>query len=184
MAMHGEEQFMLNGEPVGASVYDFWRFSYSDLNADPRDDVAEYLVSLALGIEKPMNRESWTLYDISYRQTRIEVKCTGYYQSWRADSAVSQQRTFSIRKAMTPESGIYERQNDIYVFCLLLGNTREEANVLDLKNWEFYIIPTSVINEKCGNNKSISLSRIKNMGYTACSFKSIKNTIDQIIDHK
>ena len=55
----------------------------------------------------------------------------------------------------------FERQNDIYVFCLLFGNTREEVNPLNLNNWEFYIVPTSVIYEKCKDGKSIGLNRIK-----------------------
>ena len=44
----GQEQFTNHGSPIGVSVLDFWRFSYSELNSDPRDDIAEYLVSLAL----------------------------------------------------------------------------------------------------------------------------------------
>lgn len=182
MGMQGEEQFLLHGKTVGINVYDFWRFAYSDLNADPRDDVAEYLVSHALGIEKPINKENWTLYDISYRGKRIEVKCTGYFQTWRSDSQVSLHRVFSIRKAHHPVTGILERQNDIYVFCLLLGNTREEANVLDLENWEFYIVPTSKINAACNDNKTISLSRIKNLGFEACGYEEIKSRIDTELD--
>lgn len=109
MGVQGEEQFILHGKATPMSVYDFWRFAYSDLNADPRDDVAEYLVSRALGIEKPMNRENWILYDIDYRGKRIEVKCTGYFQTWRTDSRVSLNRVFSIRKAHHPDTGAYER---------------------------------------------------------------------------
>lgn len=183
MGMHGEEQFLLHGKAAGMNVYDFWRFAYSDLNADPRDDVAEYLVSRALGIEKPFNKENWTPYDISYRGKRIEVKCTGYFQTWRTDSNVCPHRIFSIRKAHHPDTGVFERQNDVYVFCLLLGNTREEANVLDLENWEFYIVPTLKIDAICGDNKTISLSRIKNLGFDACGFEEIKSRIDAELDN-
>lgn len=69
---------------------------YSDLNADPPNDAAEYLFSRALGIEKPINKENQTLCVISYRSKRIEVKCTGYFQSWRMDSNVCPHRVFSI----------------------------------------------------------------------------------------
>ena len=182
MKMHGEEQFLLRGRPAGMDVYDFWRFAYSDLNADPRDDVAEYLVARALGIDKPMNRESWTLYDVLYRDTRIEVKCTGYYQTWRTDGSVSKERRFSIRKAHDPAAGSYERQNDIYVFVLLLGNTREEADVLRLENWEFYVVETKQINAICGDNQSISLSRLKREGVLPCAYDELKARIDAIID--
>ena len=145
-----EDEFKINNKAVGLSVPDFWKYMYSDLNADPRDDVAEFLVSNALGVKTAMNRQDWTLYDINYKGLRIEVKCTGYFQTWREDGEVSKQRTYSIRKATDRKTGIHERHNDIYVFCLLNGKTREEANPLQLENWEFYVVPTSVINCECG----------------------------------
>ena len=76
----------------------------------------------------------------------------------------------------------YERQNDIYVFCLNTGETRADSNPLDLDNWEFYVVPTDFINEHCGDNKSISLGRIRNMGFKALRFDEIKAEVDSIID--
>ena len=86
---------------------------------------------------------------------------------------------FIVSKALgiTKANGSYDpaksgnnefcRQNDVYVFCLNTGETRESSNPLNLNNWEFYIVPTTVINEKCGNNKSISLGKIKGLGFSA-----------------
>ena len=184
MTCTGSEKFVSNGKELDITVLDFWRFSYSDLNSDPRDYLAEFLVSKALGINIPYNKEAWTLFDILYNNTRIEVKCTGYYQTWRTDGKVCGNRCFSIKPAHDNVKNTFERQNDIYVFCLLLGNTREEANPLNLNNWEFYIVPTSVINEKCKDGKSISLNRIKKLGYNALSYSDIKNEIDAIIQKK
>lgn len=45
------------------------------------------------------------------------------------------------------------------------------------------IVPTAVINEKCGDNKSISLGRIKNLGFVAKTYSEIKAEIDMIIDN-
>ena len=72
----------------------------------------------------------------------------------------------------------------MYVFCLLNGNTAAEANPLNLDNWDFYVVPTAVINEKCGNNKTISLSRIKNMGYNAMNFLQIKDAVDSALSER
>ena len=85
MLKTGQEQFTNHGSPIGVSVLDFWRFSYSELNSDPRDDIAEYLVSLALGITEPYNKRDWTLFDIDYNGRPIEVKSTSYFQTWRKD---------------------------------------------------------------------------------------------------
>ena len=62
-----EETFFENGITTDITVLDFWRFAYSDLNADPRDDVAEFLVSRALGLKMATNRQDWTLFDIMYK---------------------------------------------------------------------------------------------------------------------
>ena len=53
---------------------------------------------------------------------------------------------------------------------------------LNLNNWEFFIVPTAFINEHCGNNKTISLSRIRNFGFRAFRFDEIKAEVDRIID--
>ena len=101
---------------------------------------------------------------------------------------MSKQRAFGITKANgsydPAKSGNSEfcRQNEVYVFCLNTGDTRETSNPLNLNNWEFYIVPTAVINEKCGNNKTISLGRIKGLGFSAKRYDEIRAEIDKIID--
>lgn len=181
MQKTGQEPFTENGKNIGVSVLDFWRFSYSELNSDPRDDIAEYLVSLALGVREPYNKKDWTLFDIDYDGNPIEVKSTSYYQTWRKDGKITENRTFSIRKATAPNETEAGRHSKVYVFCVLNGKTEETADPLRLENWEFYIIPTAIINELCGDNKTISLSRIKSMGYSARGFRQIKDAVDAVL---
>lgn len=180
----GNEKFTLNDEELDLSILDFWRWHFCD-RFDLQDKMAEYIVAKALGLEEAYNIGEWTLFDILYRDKRIEVKETSYYHSWQSDEEPkSVRRSFGITKAhseqQNPKSS-FERQNDIYVFCLNTGNTKADSDPLKLENWEFYIIPTSVINEECGDAKSVSLSRIRKMtdkvGYT-----DIRKTIDSIIN--
>ena len=184
MKKTGTEQFTDNGKPIGLSVLDFWKFSYSELNSDPRDDIAEYLVSIALDKTEPYNKRNWTLFDIEYGDKRIEVKSTSYYQTWRTDGKVSKQRCFSIRKAMATGDKEPKRQSDVYVFCLLNGETEAEADPLKLENWDFYIVPTKVIDEKCGDNKTVSLARIKRLGYEPCPFSQIRSRVDAALSNQ
>ncbi len=51
-----------------------------------------------------------------------------------------------------------------------------------LINWEFYIVPTSIINKHCENRKTISLGRIRSLGYQAIQYDKIKAEIDKLID--
>ena len=185
--MTGKEAFVFENEALGFNFLDFWKFHYSNIYS-LHGEIAEFVVARALGITKAQNAAYWTLWDITYRNIRIEVKATAYYHLWNSDGKVSKQRTFGITKAKgTYDSAIsgnsdFCRQNDIYVFCLNIGNTKEESNPLDLNNWEFYIIPTTIINEKCGNNKTISLGKIKSLGFSAKRYNQIKDEIDIIID--
>ena len=172
-----EDGFKMRDHEIGLTVLDFWKYAYSDLNADPRDVIAEFLVSNALGITESTNRQDWTLYDIDFNGIRVEVKCTGYYQTWRTDEKISEERRFSIKKATDRDTGVYKRHNDIYVFCLLNGKSRQEANPLILENWEFYVIPTTIINEKCGDNQSISLNKVRKLCSNKVEYDSLKDEV-------
>lgn len=161
--LSGQEQFTSEGKPIGFTVLDFWAFQYSNI-WEMQGEIAEFIVAKALGKDVPYNKNGWTLWDMNYRGKRIEVKETGYYHSWQIDGKVSQQRTFGITKAFSEykdRGSEYKRQSDVYVFCLNTGETKEESNPLVLDNWRFWVVPTSTINQLCGNNKTISLGRIK-----------------------
>lgn len=184
--MTGEEKFIFNGNDLPFDYLDFWQFQYSNIY-NLQEYIAEFLVAKALGTNKPYNTDYWTLYDISYRNKRIEVKQTSYYHPWNEGSKVSEQRTFNISKANSNYETVgsenrFERQNDIYVFCLLNGNTKETSYPLNLNNWEFYVVPTTFINEHCGDNKTVSLGRIRNFGFKALCFDEIKAEVDSVID--
>lgn len=182
----GEEKFYLDDKETKLSLKDFWQYQYHNIY-NLQQYIAEYIVGKALGLERAQNTEYWTLYDILYRNTRIEIKETSYYHPWNEGKKVSHQRMFSIAKANSSYEdedvahNRFERQNDIYVFCVLNGETREESYPLELNNWEFYIVPTTFINENCGDNKKISLGRIRKFGFEAKRFDQVKITIDEII---
>lgn len=179
--LSGNEDFKLRGEKAGFNVLDFWRFQFSNLS-DMQGRVGEFLVAMALGKENSDNNNGWTLWDINYKGKRIEVKTTAYYQPWRenkefleqrwgneaskskvAEHNYSEQRTFGITKSRDPKDDEFKRMNDIYVFVLNTGKTKAEANPLHLENWEFYVVSTSLINQECGDNKSISLPKVKKL---------------------
>ena len=124
---------------------------------------------------------------MNYREKRIEVKETGYYHSWRTDGKVSQQRTFGITKAYSrykDNTSEYKRQNDIYVFCLILGETKEASNPLVLENWRLWVIPNSTINSLCGDNKTISLGRVKTITNqeNGVGYGELRHEVDRVID--
>ena len=185
--MIGTEKFTFNQQDLPFDVTEFWKFHYSNIY-NQHDKIAEFIVSRALGITEPHNDLYWTLWDISYRDKRIEVKETSYFHSFNEDGVVSKQRVFSIAKA----HGDYDaeisgnkdfcRQNDVYVFCLNTGDTKASSNPLNLNNWEFYIVPTAFLNQHCGEQKTISLGRIRNFGFLPKRYDEIKAEVDLILN--
>lgn len=181
--LKGSEKFSYQGNGTGMSILDFWRWHFCE-RFDLQDKIAEFIVAKALGLTQADNVGQWTLYDILYKGTRIEVKESSYVHAWQTDNEPkSKSRIFGIGKAYSEymdNTSKLERQNDIHVFCLNTGFTREESGPLKLENWEFYIVPTETINKECGDAKTISLSRLSGMT-EAVDYTSIKDVIDGLI---
>lgn len=186
-------QFVNGNESLGITMLDFWKYQYSNIY-DMQEYIAEFIVGKALGIDEPMNRDGWTLYDIEYKYknreqaVRIEIKETSYYHSWQnkiVDGRISNRRTFSIHRAYTEykdSTTKLERQNDIYVFCLNTGNNAEESYPLNMANWEFYVVPTNVINDNCApEQKTISLGKVRKLA-SLTRYEELKKVIDSICE--
>lgn len=182
--LKGDEKFTIDGKPTEMNVLDFWRFHYCE-RFDLQDKIAEYIVAKALGNDEAINTKMWTLFDILYRNTRVEVKETSYYHAWQSDEEPkSDARVFSITKAYSEykdANSAYERQNDIYVFCLNTGKNKEESDPLVLEHWEFYVVPTFLINRECADAKKISLGRVRKLA-RKIGYGELKSEIDRIIN--
>ena len=181
--LSGNEGFTFNNIETGLNILEYWQWLYSDIY-NLQDTFAEYIVAKALGIKEASNTGSWTLYDIDYRGKRIEVKETSYYHSWQTDEEPkSKVRSFGITKAYSKyqdNTSELARQNDVYIFCLNTGETKADSNPLILEHWEFYVIPTAVINEKCGEQKTISLSKVRKLAEKT-DYSQLKERLDEMI---
>ena len=47
------------------------------------------------------------------------------------------------------------------MFCLLAQKEKRQVNPLNLEQWEFYVIPTSLIDKGMGDIHSITLARVR-----------------------
>ena len=184
--LNGNEAFKQNGFELGFNVMDYWRFQFSNL-IDNLGYVAEFLIAQALCKDEPDNCNGWTVYDVGYRGKRIEVKTTSYWQSWKASHIISEQRNFSIRKTYLDyqnNKSDKARQNDIYIFCLDTGRDEKSSNPMNLENWVFYVVPTKVINEIFGDQKVLSLKKLKELKpyNKELTWNDIKKVVDEIIN--
>lgn len=193
----GNERFEFNGSILAATVKDFWAWSMSRLIADgPRGDLAEFIVNTALGMDLSIPKCGWGEYDIAYQYKssliRIEIKCSTFLQAWERDTP--SQPTFSIAKTLscdiadTPDGYRFvgrdgsspRRRSDIYVFCLFAEKDREKAHPLNLDQWQFYVVPTSRIDDVLGDQRRISLQGLRKIGAIKCEYGNLKHSVDEI----
>ena len=173
---------------VTARLIDFWQWAYSDLIGNTeRGILAEYLVACALGIEKKV-RISWGKYDLSFKGLHIEVKTSGYLQTW--DQEKLSKISFGIAKTRGWNEKTNEmekekkRQADIYIFCVHKHKKQESRNPLDVSQWSFYILTKKILDEKAGDAKTISLQTLVAYGAIECEYGSIYDVNRSINDEQ
>ncbi|UFS61424.1 hypothetical protein LOH54_07085 [Sulfurimonas sp. HSL-3221] len=182
--MTGKESFHIEGKSLDFDLLSFWQWSSSEILGNAlRGVLAEYIV--AKDIDCPYEiREEWDAYDLLTPEGwKIEVKSASYIQSWEQSklSTIS----FGIQPTIiwendTTRSQTPKRQADVYVFCLLAHKDQNSIDPLNLSQWEFYVLPTSTLNEKVGHQKSITLSSLLKLEPNKCSFGNIKDAIRNI----
>lgn len=183
----GEESFVFNGESTDIKLQEFWSWSSSDiLNNAMRGVLAEFIVASSLGIADSC-RVEWDAYDIITNDgIKIEVKSAAYLQSWKQSHHSN--IGFDIRPtcSLNSETNIYNndqiRQADVYVFCLLSHKDKLTVNPLDLDQWDFYIIDTSILNEVYPHQKRISLNPLLKLKPIKARYSEIKKAIDIILN--
>ena len=183
----GKEKIVsCSGEKI-ATLNDFWSWAYSDvLGNTERGILAEYLVSKALDIDYK-DRVSWDKYDLlSDEGISVEVKSSGFFQTWGQNQ--KSKLIFGIQptKAWNYETDEFEeeqkRQADIYVFCVFnCEEKNDDMNPLDLSQWDFYLLPTSILDEKVGKQKTITLKRLQNIGAEKCLYRNLHKRIVELI---
>lgn len=174
-----------HGEAIG-SLLDFWQWAYSDLvgNAE-RGALAEYLVACALGIANTC-RISWDRYDLITKEgIAVEVKTSGYIQTWEQESLSKPIFGIGATLGWNSQTNQYDavpkRQADIYVFCHHSHTDQATVNPLDVSQWEFYLLPTKVLNEKLPNQKSVSLTTLKKIGAVSSPYDKLYTSIASLI---
>lgn len=113
---------------------------------------------------------------------RIEVKSAAYLQSWTEDYFshiifdIAPKRAWDPRSGYSPEKA---RHSDLYVFCLYTARSREQS-IMNLDLWEFYVLPTSVLDQHRPSQKSIGLNSLLSLKPIKSNFQNLGNTIETI----
>ena len=175
-------------EPInglkGCKVAEFWSWAYSDIMSNRNRSIfAEFLIAYCLDVTgKP--RIEWDAIDIYYKDKGIEIKSAAYIQSWEQNKVSNIKFDISKKKGWIAKTNSYyptpNRYSDCYIFCLHTEKEKDKANVLDINSWRFYVITTENINKNFGDQKYISLSRIKALDKPV-TFDKLKEKIKNIL---
>jgi len=181
----GDETFSLSGQPLDLQLSAFWRWSSSDLVSNAtRGVLAEFLVTSALGLADGV-RNQWDAFDLLLADgTRIEVKSAAYLQSW-AHAKLSN-IIFTIRPTLAWSSETNQlstelrRQADIYVFCLLDHREKATLDPMRLEQWTFYLLRSSVLDERFPTQKTISLASLLKLEPLETKFENLAERVAEL----
>lgn len=169
---------------MSEALAEFWRWAYSDMRSNTvRPLVAEYLVGKALGCLQESGRREWAAWDHVYKGKRIEVKSAGYVQSWSPAKKLSVRFGIeSAKNAWCAEDEKYigpGRHAHIYVFALNTQQDRDLAALLDENDWQFFVLPTSKIEELFACQKHLGLVPLRKCA-TPLTLPELKDAVDQL----
>jgi hypothetical protein len=164
----------------GKTILDFWRWAYSDVVSNRNRAVyAEYIVGAALGcVDTP--RIEWDAVDLRYGNLKIEVKSSAYHQSWRQSKP--SRISFNIKRAKAWDSTTGEtspdsrRTADVYVICHCRAPNNTAAAMLDINSWDFYVVPTSILDQALPTQKTAALTTIQRLA-VPCGFSNLPATV-------
>ncbi|MHB8160264.1 MAG: hypothetical protein ACYDGS_07250 [Thermoleophilia bacterium] len=183
----GKEKIHASGEEFfDHTLQGFWQWSGSDLvNNALRGTLAEYLVACDIGVADG-TRAEWDAYDLLSREAiKIEIKSAAYLQSWAQNklSSISFDigPTFGWNASTNETSQEKKRQADVYIFCLFKHKKKKTVDPLDVDQWEFYVLATSLLDEKLPTQKSISLSTLLDLKPEKARFGEISVAINKVL---
>ncbi len=181
----GSEPFRVGSTVCGFDLLSFWQWSASDLSSNAlRGRLAEFLVAQALGIADGLRIE-WDAYDLRTRQgLTIEVKSAAYLQTWA-------QKAFSTICFDIAPTRFWEattniladearRQADLYVFALLAHRNKPTFDVMDLSQWEFYVLPKAILDIRLPKQKQLALSALLRLEPVRSSFGELGPAIERV----
>lgn len=90
-------------------------------------------------------------------------------------SASSCSRSGDAATNTTSETAL--RTADVYVFALHAHQDKRTADPLDVLQWEFFVLPAAVLNERCALQKTIGLGSLLKLGPTRVGFSELGETI-------
>lgn len=182
-AKHGNEPFRAGNDNLGFTLKDFWTWGVSDLLCNlMRGHLAEFIVGKAIG-SPGIVRNEWAAYDLMTKEgLKIEVKSAAYLQTWEQDHYSNIQFNIEKTKELDVVKGVYHgeprRWADVYVFAVLAHKDKATVEPMDVKQWEFYVLPVSVLDGRMRSQHSITLKTLNDLTGGAVDYFGLSEKIN------
>ena len=160
-----------------------WAFGDS-LENTLRAIVGEFIVLKAVKAEA-VHRRNWDGCDILMTDdTKIEVKVSGYVQSWQQKGPSTISFDIALKDpwfARESRSLGYKcRHADVWVFAVHHEQDRHKANPFDTDQWGFLVTSSRWLNEVFGTQKSVRYSVLRQNGLELVGFDKLAEAIENV----
>ena len=187
MSLDQDSRPTLTGREVfstGGRVADFWRWAMNDLQMNTtRGFLAEYLVACA--VDSPdQHRFEWAPYDVEGADgTRLEVKSSGYLQSWNPGRPSTPRWSFGAvdtTRQWSDKAGSYvpvdpATRVHAWVFALQTARTVEEYSPTNVGQWEFRVLANRELLSL--PQRSIGLKKLDSLGVRAVDYEGLAGAV-------
>jgi hypothetical protein len=112
----------------------------------------------------------------------VEVKSAAYVQAWKQAQPSVISFDIGLRTGWDADTDTHAagpgRSASVYVFCLLNGADSHHVDPLDVEQWTFYVLPTSVLNREVPEQKTIRLRPLQALCPRPYKYDELKAAID------
>jgi len=187
-AKRGDELFHDSGSGLGFALRDFWRWSVSDLVSNAtRGRLAEFIVAKSLGIPTDSVRDEWGAFDlVTPDGVKLEVKSSAFIQSWSQHELSKISFQTPPTREWNPDTNLQaqvsKRQSDVYVFALLAHRDKATIDPLDVRQWQFYALATSVLDGRTRSQHSITLKTLETLSGEAVDYFGLLDSVRRVVE--
>lgn len=172
----GEEEIL-----PGVRVVNFWAWALGDLRLNStRGLLAQFLVAQAVG-DARRGDDGWGPFDVeSDSGIKIEVKSSGYLQSWYQSKLSSISFQGLITKRWDQVKGYTANREvvaDVYVFAVHTCTEPAMYDPLNVDYWDFYVMPASTVRRL--NQQSMALSTVKRHSGSPVCWSELRRSIEE-----
>ena len=112
---------------------------------------------------------------------KVEVKSSAYVQTWKQEKLsdikfdIAPKRSWDAATNTSAEKPT--RSADVYVFAVHAHKDQATLDPMDVAQWEFFVLPTQVLDDRVPGQKTINLSSLLKLGPGKVAFEGLGDAI-------